>query len=219
MLTKKFEWRHDEDFGGEGWAPVEQPTFNVCSPLMIAHDTLEHFPKDKGDIEAELHALGAMLLIRGESGWFYANGNRKGTSYNLSADLSRFLINERNETYILPKAGEKKLSEDFLDMHHRDVQEACRLAVEGANSELYEDDFNFLLADTKGMAYTLMIGYEKARKRYKGLNSCELSYLFDEIMKQTKDYTGYGEFGMQMTVSVNLKACSVNIKVKEPYER
>ena len=66
MIHKIFEWREDEEFGGEGWILKGYPSFNVANGNGIAHDTIEHFKGGDGGLSDEMMAFvsGAMFLVK-----------------------------------------------------------------------------------------------------------------------------------------------------------
>lgn len=44
-IVKTFEYQEDQDTGVLGWGLTNMPNiFNTGQGLLVAHDTLEHFP-------------------------------------------------------------------------------------------------------------------------------------------------------------------------------
>lgn len=90
MIHTVFEWREDREFGHDGWILKGFPNFNASGGQGIAHDTLEHFKKGDGSLAHEMLAFGAIIFIRGETGWFESRNFRATAAGSLGLTLVTF---------------------------------------------------------------------------------------------------------------------------------
>jgi hypothetical protein len=84
MIVRKLTCKEGEL--GIGWMPnwVKDAAIDPGQGITVSHDILEHIVDDIGGAEGELMALGALLWIRGESGWFY---NQMRMAYRSVTDI------------------------------------------------------------------------------------------------------------------------------------
>jgi len=61
MKRYTFEVAEHEEYGSLGFKPSWYPKGDPLGGMAVAHDILEHFPKDDGSAEGEYMALGASL--------------------------------------------------------------------------------------------------------------------------------------------------------------
>lgn len=72
LITMRFNAAMNESWGTLGWIPENAPsTYYPIGGMGVAHDVLEHAPGDTGTPQEELQAFGAMLLVRGEGGYWH----------------------------------------------------------------------------------------------------------------------------------------------------
>lgn len=212
MAKTIFEWREDKEYGGEGWILKGFPNFNVSSGLGIAHDTMEHFADGDGEMGAEMEAFGAMLYIRGESGWFYNKPGGRSFAESLGDEISRFLEDVRHGVAQLRDPGKTYRLSDETE---NELQELLRRGIRVANHNLNEDLFDLGDTYTSGRDTDRMLGwmrkgYRRAVKRYAGNCSDELAYAFDQVVDATK--RRYGEYGDELHVNVNNKTLKVTVR-------
>lgn len=73
MISMKFLYTTDKHYDFPGWLPENAPrTFTPLDAMGAVHDLMEHRKTaNSGSVEEELHALGVMLYIRGEGGYWH----------------------------------------------------------------------------------------------------------------------------------------------------
>lgn len=87
-ITKIFEYRSDDRSGYTGWIPKGAPReFNSGGGMLVAHDVLEHTRDTTSSWEDELMALGALIFIRGETGYFSGRVHNPSWGGNMVGDL------------------------------------------------------------------------------------------------------------------------------------
>lgn len=174
-IKKTYTWKEDPEYGSEGWMPDWLKESNVVTDgRLFAHDMLEHFEDDEGGLFGELMAMGSILHIRAETGYFYSLYN-PDASVHLSADLSMMLEKVFYGQQELPPA--------------RHIKKTYRLAEEGAESILQEavakarqsfvrdfrdSDCSGSIAEYADFAdrnlalfvHVMRAGYRKARRRW-----------------------------------------------------
>jgi hypothetical protein len=69
MRIFDFDCEKNEEYGFLGWAMVGRSWADPYLGRAVAHDVMEHLPDDDGDLSGEWQAFGAMLLIRGSTGF------------------------------------------------------------------------------------------------------------------------------------------------------
>ena len=216
MIRNVFEWRQDEEYGGEGWIMKGKPNFNASTGNGIAHDCLEHFRNDGDDLDAEMRAFGSMLWIRVETGWFFNNG--RGTlsaADNLGSDIARFLEQMQHGELNLPKPGRTARLDDCME---DEIEAVIIEALKMANAEMQcNADEDYQPApfergwETDRMIGWMRIGYRKCAQRWKHSDAHSVAYAFDQIRalvhKQYKD----GQLGDELHIAVCPRRAHVEV--------
>jgi len=205
MLTRTFEYREDND-GNVGFIPVNAPAmFNAGDGRIVAHDMLEHFTNTTCSWEDELLALGAMIYVRGEYGYFTSNRCNPEWEVHLASDLLQvmgFVSNNRH----------------LHDVKVRDtngvgegIDHAIAIAYSSMLAErMYaEDAYNIAVIKQQIplIRKWLIKGYNKANARYRN-GFANTGMLFCEIEKGLSNPV-YQIEGSKTTVIVNLKRGTV----------
>ncbi|WP_297505827.1 hypothetical protein [Ferrovum sp.] len=220
MFKREFEWRDDEEFGGWGWIPKGFPNFNAGKGRLVTHDTLEHFANDSGTLEAEIRALGAMVLIRGEGGYFWNKGSIQGPGKSLGADLARFyselsngMHSDDGEFSMPPRTRCLDTEGDYII--EQALKEGERLFIQECEYDGSEDNVGprELKKWEQKMRGWLRIGYRKAVKRYHNALPHELSYLFNCMEEKIDTRFKSGEQYEILTVKVDPKKLSFRAEV------
>jgi hypothetical protein len=224
MLIRRFEFKEDPVYGGEGWIPSWMKGANTVTGSGAAHDILEHHPHMALGAEAEFHALGAVYWLRGETGWFYKN-----TFINLRPEN----IISRDFPSILERVGEgteslgqppktRALSRNHYGDAEDAIQEIIRNGMRFARKE-WEDqrdeDYPMPIpsdSDQRILSWMRM-GYRYASKRFGMGNNFETEYLFDRITKEVDKHRD-ADPGMELTVRINFKKKSVTAYADFPAE-
>lgn len=223
MFKREFEWREDEEYGGWGWIPKGFPKFNAGRGMLVAHDTLEHFTNDSGTLEAEIRALGAMVLIRGEGGYFWNKGSIQGPEKSLGADLAHFyselsngMHSDEGEFSMPPRTRCLDTEGDYIiEQALKEGRELFELERKYNGSESEVDEKKLKEWERK-MRGWLRIGYRKAVKRYHNALPHELSYLFDCVEEKIDTRFKSGEQYETLTVKVDPKKLSFRVEVTCP---
>lgn len=200
MLHKTFEYKEDF-YGAVGWIEVGAPAcYNSGTGLLVAHDVLEHFKPtlfSKDSWEDELLALGAMVYVRGEQGYFHYMYNPDWRKH-LEIDISSLL--------------------EFVSTIRK--LKPCRSRdVHSIKEDMYEVVFNawkFLdkeyhvpLDQLDLITHFLVKGYNKAKKRYhkNGHAACSMFMEIESLVNDIK----YVEVGDTLKVIVNIKEQTVKV--------
>lgn len=168
--------------GSKGWAPDWYPSADPLPGEFCAHDILEHFPNDKGDIAGELLAIGAKLYIRGDGG--YISDFAADESYTIAELIGKDIADGNPWPTKAPKNKPSALDARAELTIRRTVREAFRKAREEHGPAAYhltgEDSFAVTVA-------LLRQGYRLARKRYWRHDAQSLTRVFREIEHAAND--------------------------------
>jgi hypothetical protein len=206
MITTKFDWREDREFGGFGWILQGFPNFNVSQGLGIAHDTLEHFKNGDGSLTHEMLAFGSMLFTRVECCWFSSRGNYRGAIINLSSDIMGFLRDVYYGNSNVLKPPKTRKLDDYLEDEIKGVMS------KGYRDATQEYEVTDDMSETiQRMVGWMRIGYRKAKRRFHGNTSDELGFLFDEIVRTVDEKFKHGNEGETLVVKVNPRTLQFNI--------
>ncbi|UUZ75477.1 hypothetical protein LP414_27565 [Polaromonas sp. P1(28)-13] len=144
MIHRIFEWREDQELGGEGWIMKGQPTFNASRGLGIVHDTLEHFANRYGSITDEMLAFGSILRVRVEGGFFCRQYN-PNPAFHLSGDLARMMEKLRFDENIDRAPPTRPLCDGQME---EVIQESITEALRVANYEIDQNEERFVRDET-----------------------------------------------------------------------
>lgn len=184
-----------EEYGTLGFRPSWYPAGDPLSGMAVAHDILEHFPKDTGTAEEEYQALGAALFIRGDSGYFGHNRGNRSPEENTAADLPMIWS---IQSYVKPCL----LSRD------QDLMTRTRNVITHFKKELeyMEQADNPDEEDLEHIARWIAKGYQRAKKRYGTTRNENIAWgLFQPIEEQADTALKHAEEGMVLTVRVDFR--------------
>lgn len=172
---------------GDGFLLATAPDgFTPGRGLTIAHDVLEHFPKDSGQVHEEAMAFGAIMWIRGMNGFF----TRNSPGYNMSSDIADQYL--RYKGVCIPFTKRVNLTRDIDEEVPRWLEEGINLAwaeIEGQldldseNGDEYaeqEEEYNEWSEEWMKWA---LYGFKRVQRRYKDIDSWNLCQVFQDIMK------------------------------------
>lgn len=201
-IVKTFEYREDPEFGSLGWVPKGAPrAFNSGDGVLVAHDILEHRPNTSASWEDELMALGAMIFVRGEQGYF-SRQYVSGWDRNMSVDLARCFefLNWQDKKL-------KPLRTVTIDGIDDDIDSAIQMARK-------EADCKSTAYDRKAMKSWLRFGYRHAKRRYNN-NGGRACNLFTQIAEESNRFAEYAQEGLdELKVSVSVKNWTAKIELK-----
>lgn len=212
-----FEWGEDEEYGNEGWKPMQEG-FNVVSDFGMAHDILEHSPSDTGTLADEIRAFGAMLFIRGESYWWANQRAGRGFADNAADEIYEFMKKlERRELELDTPPVTKPIT--YSHFPEEELAETLAQIKKCALSDKeFSDDWLTQAQVThyfKIFKHWMRIGYRNAIKRFGTDNADEVAWLFTEVMNEAKRYLN-GDYGQTLKVKVWPKEFKFTMKVVEP---
>jgi hypothetical protein len=206
MKKRIFNWTLSQEYGEYGWLEDNAPdTFEPARARVLAHDILEHLPcfNRYTGWANELLALGAMIFIRGEPGYFCQNKIwEKRWEIHLGADLSMMLERLTYDKDVkIPYLKANRLDnelEEYLDI-------AINTAIEHAA------EVTKLPIDRNIIKAYLRKGYRKARQVYKqGWLACEL---FRRIEQQAEQLSKHAGEWQQLHVELCIKRFTVNMYI------
>lgn len=205
MLTRTFEYTED-NYGNLGFLPVNAPAmFNAGDGRIVAHDMLEHFQNTTCTWEDELLALGAMIYVRGEYGYFTSNRHNPEWEVHLAADLLQvmgFVSNNRylREVKVRDTNGVGEGIDHAIAIAYSSMLDERKYGEDAYNLEVIKHQLPLIRK-------WLIKGYNKANARYrKGFANTGM--LFCEIEKGLSNPV-YKIEGSKTTVIVNLKRGTV----------
>jgi hypothetical protein len=233
IIEAQFAVETHEEYGTLGLRPVDMPNADPLGGMAVPHDMLEHFPGDDGGVEAEFMALGAMLLIRGQTGFLQRSGNVNPPESHIAADFILLYRHVADEGFSLLDPGEEDTGP--LGDEHGDADSVLRRAVrlglestkeeERYNANRDEDEFGTDADDDELVIFCsdqtgerilgwLRKGYRKAVERYAGVDIYTLAYtVFEEIEGRVNKWlNSSAEEGMFLDVTVNLDRLSVSLE-------
>jgi DNA-binding transcriptional ArsR family regulator len=220
MFKVSFEYREDEEYGGEGWIPKAYPMFNAATGFGLVHDVLEHFPNDEPDLAGEMKAFGSMINVRWMSGWIpYKGHNMHSPESNMGSDIANFLrdIHNGSDTrHFATPPRTHKLDEEIEDMIAGALVEGTRLyklelSYDEEANPMSLGELNTILEKMRGW---MRVGYRQSVKRYHNAEHYDLSVLFSQI--ERKVYRLNGEFGQELVIAVSPKNLTFKVEVLEP---
>lgn len=185
-----FEVKKNEEYGMLGLQLKDSKFAEPLVEMTAVHDIMEHFQHDDGGEAGELMALGASIYTRG-SAYFNMKGSFKTEPYeHLSGEFRNILDyfsrtgDSVSYTFKTKKLAKVKRLEDTEAEYQ--CEEAAKLMVKEDNIEGYEDSFSRFEIETirHNIGNYLRIGYRKAKKRYKGIDTYTLAYVFNQMEEQ-----------------------------------
>lgn len=207
MKVYTFNVKEHREYGSLGFAPSWYPSGDPLGGMAVAHDILEHFPKDDGSAEGEFMALGASLWIRGEAG-YYSNGTPEE---NVASDFPLIfdVVNYQSNCPSFRTPPRHRADEHVEELADNVLQKASKLLREEREISIHQ-------TDRDKIARWLTYGYVKAYRRYKAIDRhfspYEVCYsLFKPIQDKADNLLKVASEGMQLQVKVNYKQLDVQL--------
>jgi len=177
--------------------------------FTCAHDIMEHFPGTL-DSDSEAMALGAMLYVRGEGGFF--DLSRLSIAQNISGDISS-LDTEAHMWGDITNPGKTiKLQSDEAEAW---IEESIKLAIEEIIEEYgQEPPHKEWGAWVRGW---LRKGYRKASRRYQA-DSCSLTHAFMLMTAHLDEGLKRAEQSDIVRLSFVSKTLDMNVTIISPWD-
>lgn len=219
MLTHRFYWEEWEDVGSWGFRAVERPDFDPITGMGIAHDILEHLPADPMHVGGEFMAMGAVMLIRCDTGWFARNNpyNPDGL-HHLASEFIQMWHQYEGASHFMPAPVDHSAA-PFRDA---DIEERFQIACQkGRKLILSEFSYDGICPKEVrefcdiGLLW-MRIGYREAKRRYRDHDPFTLSYFFDdltEIAKIAEKHCEEGIPGPELHIKTDFRnlTCSADL--------
>jgi hypothetical protein len=199
-MKRTFKIIENDELEMLGFLEVGAPSeFEPLAPMGTAHDCLEHFKGDDGSIDHEFMALGCMLYIRGEGG-YWNEPYEKNCSMELSATLWRYY--EQGYKMRDPASNRIEISES--------IQLVCEYARKGIPDEHHAVDRSRLRLFLEAAAYWLQVGYNRAIRKYPNrYQACdvfrEIEYQLGKVLQVAQEYDMVEVQYIMTTRYVNVK--------------
>lgn len=224
MLIRRFKLKEHEEYGMNGWLMVGAPnTYVPLTGMAVAHDLLEHRRNDQGTVEDELLAFGAILYIRGEGGYWARKGNVHPPGHHLGSEIADDLgVKYEGISLGIQDPGRTRPLEDHVEEWITDAIREARVHIrEYMNNGHASDpivDKSQVEEYLSRVVGWIRRGYRMTAKRYHGIPSYNLAYLYAQIEEQADkllkdDMAQYCE----MVIRLNPRKCSVQVYLDESH--
>jgi hypothetical protein len=214
MKVYKFTVAEHEEFGSLGFRPAWYPQGDPLGGMAVAHDILEHFPKDDGSAEGEWQALGASLYIRGNSGYYARNGSASTPEQNIASDLPTVFG-------VLRSRDGRSFAKPCKPSRDAEVMSQAREAVSCwlRECEYMSEEDRPDATTCERVACWIAKGYQRAKVRYKTHGAGNVAYgLFAQIEEGADKALKHADEGMVLTVRVDFRALNVSLDCDYPHE-
>lgn len=205
----KLTAKENDNTGEIGWLDSRIPRgSSAYEPLGyaygLAHDCLEHTAF--GTVADEIEAHGAMYWTRYEGGWSHPENGFNLSPKAISEEWLNLYNGLQVESY-LPVPPRTRSLDSCIES---DIAEIIELGSSMVRNE-YPDCGSDVERIAKVFQAYFRIGYRKAAKRYKGIISCEIANLYNQLAKAFERHKPEHE-GQQIAVSINIKTGRVSIE-------
>jgi hypothetical protein len=218
MRIVTFIAKQHEEFGTIGLQMKGRRWADPLGGMAVAHDLLEHFPKDDGSCEHELMALGASYYVRNGSAYYCARGQyQTDPAMNISADMVQqcYFMDRDGRTALRPIMTRPCRNEEFEDFARRTFIESVRLC----RSELDDPAMTRWIRSEPFIGW-LRAGYRRARIRYNRVQEWRTCHAFEQIEKAADRVIDREvDFpGQEFNIAFDVRSGDVRIEhVQDPY--
>lgn len=178
-------------------------------PKGIMHDLFHHFPNDKGTLEEELLAIGALLYVFNQD--FRNIAGKPYDPLRLAEDLCP-LMSYRKLQYILPKKIQDKDDSSLL----LDIKKELYSQYANGYSTCYEQ---YKMQKVTNAINWVRAGYNRAKRRYQYMDRHLLTYNYYEMLYEVTEKVAKRIIRSNpeyIEVNLNIKEGKVNV-VSHPY--
>lgn len=213
MISMEFEVAIHEEYGDLGFRPCDMPNADPLTGMAVAHDMLEHFANDRGTVEDELQALGAMLFVRGGGfNWGYNRywmeiGNVNNPWDHIASDFSfqtNYMIQRGDSLMLREPPRTTRLDDEFELIIGKAVHFAT---ITNDDNDVRTSEW-CKLPRVQGW---MRLGCRRARARYRNRGD-EVYECFKLIQDKADRLLKVMDEGSRIVIYANIKACEVNVK-------
>lgn len=210
MRRYTFDVARHEEFGTLGLTPRWYRNGDPLGGMAAAHDILEHFKNDDGQITGELLAFGATMFIRGDGAYFTNGGEVENLSGEIGDIWWRFM--DRRESF--PDCPPSR------DAEVR--QRAAAIIGKGIEHMRYRfEEGDLPSPDHRArMERWLCRGYRLARRRYRShrTDAATLAWFFRQVEEACDKAIKHAEEGMVCEVFISVLRCDFRVDCDYPKE-
>ena len=211
MFSRIIIYDEDHESGAKGFRVRGMGFTEPGGAMTLAHDLLEHFPNDKGTLEEELIAHGAMLHIRHP---YYWGGNTK-TAEAIGGGFEFIDSYFRDTGASFRPCGKTKPLSDDLEYELESIYLAGLTSFDNNDQEVAS-----WMNDQEAVMGWLRKGYRKAVRRYAAMHAIggtPVEFFWELERNINRILSRHLVTGDQFKVILNFKRFSINIE--EFYER
>jgi len=215
----EFECAEHREFGGKGWRLKGHPNFEPLQGMAVAHDCMEHFPKDTGTIDQEFMALGASYVTREGESYYQHKGSMWSAAHNVASDMPRLLQGLLGGEYSLyPPPKTRRMQEDYeenfvIDVYNETIS-LMKSEFPDQDREADEKDQALIKDFMAGIVPWFRIGLRRAKRRYRSVPSFQLCHMFQTIEKEADKHLKHAE-GYEL-LQVNMTGRDVTVRLHYP---
>lgn len=190
MIVRKFKVVYCEELGSRGFLLENAPSsYQAVWGMGMAHDVLEHARNDDGSVEAEMTALGAMMYLRGQGGYW----RHENYGFQLSGAFE-FLAN-KGLADLAACPYKHRPCEPLTDW----IRNAKKLFTSQYDDGEYDEAMHHAPA-------WLLHGWRRTASRYAKMHPCHLVRLFHNIEQQANNMIMLLPEGATVKLSYHVKS-------------
>lgn len=203
--TRRFVVKFDDNYDMYGLS-LDIPNYNVISGTGVFHDMMEHTRNDKGACHEELMAFGAIIFVRGNSGWYSSQFNLSELGTSIGYNLTEILI-AYNAGADWQTCKPTYPCEDYAENQFKLILQGLQAALDDTEIEIPEK-----LKDS--ILHWMRKGYRKASKRYENVDTYSMIETFWKFCKDSHILNTFNRVDyLDYVVSVTFDADILTAKI------
>jgi hypothetical protein len=211
MIAKTFTLETHEEYGEIGLRPSNEPNADPLGGMSTAHDMLEHMPGADFGVADELIAFGAILYVRGKTGWWAHQGRYICDPVdNMVAEMPE-ILRHIEEIGFMPAPSTRPLHDEYCEER---IQRLVLKIPENAKKNGDVDILDLAEEHTEDIRSYLRIGVQRARRRYRHHDIWNVMETFNKIMetadKEIEHYKEWADTRTEVRISANIRHVEVH---------
>lgn len=201
MISAIFTTELHPEYGTMGFRMRGRPHFEPIGGMGVAHDLLEHFPNDGGDLEGELMALGASLYVRNMDE-YYANKGVHDT--DPASHISSEFVQQCHllgDAYTLRAINTRPLRDEYVESCIQNIVTRGRRLV---HADVGAFPVWLKTGHKAALVGWLRAGYRAAAQRYRRHKQYNVLHAFVTIEHKVDAVLRYAEEGYEYRVAADL---------------